>query len=177
MRLRSELAAGFLDAEGCFGLARKGLRSDGVPWYRIRCSATQHGDIASPPAVLVRLMAVLRLGKIERHGDPDDYKWLIEGEPGVRLVLETLQPWLGSVKRAQASAALTAFAEQQAKLRRGRGDSEHCKRGHPYDRRVMRNDRAQGICGACRRLMDRRKRAAQGDAPRQFKNLARRYTE
>ena len=94
-------AAGFLDAEGCFGVARKGTRSDGVAWYRIRCSASQHGERDVPPAVLVRLHAALGgLGKIERHGDPDDHKWLVEGEHGIRAVLAVVGPWLGPTKRS-----------------------------------------------------------------------------
>jgi hypothetical protein len=171
-------AAGFLDAEGCFGVARKGTRGDGVPWYRIRCSASQHGDVAFPPAVLVRLMAALgNLGRIERHGEPDDYKWLIEGAPGVERVLAVVQPWLGNVKRRQATKALAAFAAQAAQRERMRGDRAHCKRGHPYDRRVTRDGHTDGICNACHRLLERRKRAAQGIAPREFKNVERRYTE
>jgi hypothetical protein len=171
-------AAGFLDAEGCFGLARNGTRGDGLAWYRIRCSASQHGDVLSVPSVLVRLMAAVDLGRIERHGEPDDYKWLVEGERGVQRVLEVVQPWLGSVKRAQARRTLAAFTTQPAKLKPIRGDAERCKRGHPYDRSVTtKAGGTRAYCNACARLMERRKRAAHGIAPRQFKNVQRRYTE
>lgn len=42
-------AAGFLDAEGCFGLARSRLRADGSHWFRLRVSASQHGSVGRPP--------------------------------------------------------------------------------------------------------------------------------
>jgi hypothetical protein len=175
---RRAWAAGFLDAEGCFGLARKGIRRDGVASYRIPCSASQHGELGVPPAVLVRLHAAMGgLGKIERHGDPDDHKWVVEGEIGVKAVLAVVEPWLGPVKRSQAGSALTAFAEQRARREPMRGSGEHCKRGHPYDDRATRNGRTQAICNACRRIMERRKRAAQKIPPRRFKNTDRRYTD
>ncbi|MDP9320170.1 MAG: hypothetical protein M3P16_03620 [Chloroflexota bacterium] len=117
------------------------------------------------------------LGKIERHGDPDDHKWLVEGELGVKAVLAVVEPWLGPVKRAQAGGALAAFTKQRSRREPMRGDRGHCKRGHPYDHRVTRNGRTQAICNACQRIMERRKRAAQGIPPRRFKNTDRRYTE
>lgn len=170
-------AAGFLDAEGCFGIARRGLRSDGEPWYRIRCSASQHGEIGSPPAVLIRLHDTLGgRGRIERHGDPDDFKWLIEGLPGVESVIAAVGPWLGPVKKAQAARSIAAF--QRYRAARVRGDRVHCKRGHEYDvvRRAS-NGSMHRRCNACARLLDRQKRAALGIPPRQFKDARRRYTE
>jgi hypothetical protein len=43
-RLDRAWVAGFLDGEGCFGLARARPRIGGAPWYRIRASASQHGE-------------------------------------------------------------------------------------------------------------------------------------
>lgn len=45
-------AAGFLDAEGCFGLNRGRRRVRGSAWYRIRVSADQHGVVGAVPEVL-----------------------------------------------------------------------------------------------------------------------------
>jgi hypothetical protein len=172
-RLDRAWAAGFLDAEGCFGLARSHTRSDGSPWYRIRASASQKGEIGLPPEVLGRLQHVLGgIGRIERHGDPDDFKWLVEGVPGVRQVLTIVGPWLSSVKREQAWNALDDFLGQR-RIR----DRQLCTRGHAYDRRVVLRGRSRAYCYACARLMARRIRAKQGITPRRFKNVARRYTE
>lgn len=93
-------AAGFLDAEGCFGLARAGARRKGPDWYRIRVSASQHGDVGSPAAVLLRLQRNFDgLGRIEHHGEPDDYRWCAEGTESVERVLEITRPWLGDEER------------------------------------------------------------------------------
>ena len=174
---RRAWAAGFLDAEGCFGLARKGTRNDGARWYRIRCSASQHGEVGKTPAVLLRLhLALHGLGRIERHGDPDDFKWLVEGLANVEAVLGVVGPWLGPVKQAQAARSIVGFVRYRAS--RVRGDAEHCRRGHSYD--VVRRSHDGSIhrrCNACARLLDRRKRAALGIPPRQFRDVRRRYTE
>lgn len=165
-------AAGFLDAEGCFGMVRWGSRVRGAPWYRIRVSATQHGGAGSPAEVLVRLQGVLG-GRIERHGQPDDFKWLVEGVTGVERVLEMTAPWLGEVKLEQARKAIAAFRAQI----RLKGDSQRCVRGHLYERQASRGGRPRRICNACARITARRRRAAQGIPPRPFRDPSRRYTE
>jgi hypothetical protein len=166
-------AAGFIDAEGCFGLVRARVRRDGVTWYRIRASASQHGSIGAPPVVLTKLRRILGAGRIERHGEIDDFKWLIEGVPGIRTMLEVVGAHLGSVKLAQARDAIGAYLAQP----RIRGDRTRCKRGHPYDRRMTLNGRTRAVCNTCTRLMERRRRSALGIPPRQFTNVNRRYTE
>ena len=173
-RLDRAWAAGFLDAEGCFGLVRSHARRDGSLWYRIRASANQHGGVGRVPEVLTRLHRVLGVGHIERHGEPDDFKWLIEGVAGVRGVLAIVGPWLGTVKREQARNAVHYFTEQ----RRMRGHEQRCIRGHAYDRRVtLQSGKTRGYCRACARLLGRRSRGRRGIAPRQFRNVQRRYTE
>lgn len=173
-RLDRAWAAGFLDGEGCFGLARARPRVGGPAWYRIRASATRHGEVGMPAQVLRRLHRILGLGHIECHGEPDDYKWVAEGLPGVQRVLEVVDPWLGTVKRDQARDAIASFTEQI----RFKGGTTHCKRGHTYDRITRRrNGSLHRRCNACARLLGRRQRAALGIAPRQFTNAARRYTE
>lgn len=167
-------AAGFLDAEGCFGLAKANKRVRGTQWYRIRASATQHGQPAVIPDVLHRLQGALRgIGRIECHGDDDDFKWLVEGETDVQMVLDAVSPFLSDVKTAQAARALQAFRAQT----RLKGNATHCVRGHEYTYTAMRGGRMRRICNACARLQDRRERAKQGIPPRAFTNVARRYTE
>jgi hypothetical protein len=171
--LKRAWAAGFMDAEGCFGLARSMMRKKGPRWYRIRVSATQHGDVGAPAEVLKRLHGVFGgMGRIEKHGDPDDHRWLAEGTEAVEYVLRRTRPWLGSVKVAQAKIALEKFRSQV----RLKGDATHCVRGHPYSGLAMRGGRLRRICNLCDLLSERRRRAAKGIPPRQFKNPGRRYT-
>lgn len=43
------------------------------------------------PEVLDRLRRALgHIGKIERHGDLDDFKWLVEGDAAVQKVLDAV---------------------------------------------------------------------------------------
>lgn len=166
-------AAGFLDAEGCFGLNRGKARVRGPVWYRIRVSADQHGVVGEAPEVLVRLQAALGgIGRIHRHGAPDDYKWSAEGRAAIEHVLALTGQWLGDEKRAQAAHSVEKF-DAQTRLK---GDATHCVRGHPYTRVALRGGRLRRICNPCERLTDRARRAALGIAPRQFTNRARRYT-
>lgn len=166
-------AAGFLDAEGCFGLIAAQPRKRGPRWYRIRTSATQHGEVGGAPEVLLRLKRVLGgIGRIESHGQPDDFKWLIEGASAVEAVLARTAPWLGIVKVEQARRALKGFTAQP----RLKGDATRCLRGHLYQRVAMRGGRLRRICNACGRITARQRRAVQGIEPRQFKNVALGYT-
>jgi hypothetical protein len=172
-RLDRAWAAGFLDGEGCFGLARAKSRMSGAPWYRLRASSTQRGEIGTP-AVLRRLHRIVGVGRIEDHGEPDTFKWVAEGIPSVEHVLEVVGPWLGAIKRKQARDAMAGFTGQV----RMKGSGTHCKRDHQYDVVGRRpNGTVKRRCNACARLLGRRARAVLGIAPRQFTNIARRYTE
>ena len=166
-------AAGFLDAEGCFGTYRSRPRKGGPNWQRIRVSATQHGQVGAPAEVLIRLRTAFGgLGRIERHGDPDDFKWVAEGTEAIEHVLTRSGQWLGIVKTHQAQGAVERFRAQV----RLKGDTTHCVRGHTYTQVAMRGGRLRRICDTCDLLSERRQRARQGIPPRQFKSLARRYT-
>jgi hypothetical protein len=167
-RVEPAWAAGFLDAEGYFGLPKKYGRTDGSIGFVTRVSATQHGVPGAPAEVLTKLRRVLGVGRIERHGEPDDFKWVAEGVINVRAVLERVRPWLGSVKTDQATAALMT-----AESSRARGYAERCVRGHLYDRVYTRpNGGIHRICNACNRLNGRIKRAAR----QQTKAIARSVT-
>jgi hypothetical protein len=166
-------AAGFLDAEGCFGLNRGKPRVRGPAWYRIRVSADQHGAVGSIPEVLLRLREALEgIGRIDQHGAPDDYKWSAEGRIAVEQVLALTSQWLSDRKRAQAGQVLVRFSAQP----RLKGDMTRCVRGHLYTRVAMKGGRSRRICNACRRLTDRARRAALGAPARPFKDPTRRYT-
>jgi hypothetical protein len=91
-RLDHAWAAGFLDGEGCFGLARAKSRAGGVPWYRLKASATQRGEVGTPAVVLHRLHRIVGVGRIENHGEPDTFKWVAEGIPAVEHVLDVVGP-------------------------------------------------------------------------------------
>jgi len=81
---------------GYFGTPGKQLRKDGTYVLRVRASATQHGEVGIPAHVLIRLRETLG-GRIERYGEPDDFKWVLEGVDNVRRLFESLSPWLGEV--------------------------------------------------------------------------------
>jgi len=173
--LREDLAwaAGFLDGEGYFGLPKAYERVDGSVGFVLRASATQHSRDESHPEVLVKLQRVLGIGRIDRHGEPDTFKWIAEGAVNVRAIVERLSPWLGSVKLTQASAAIAV-----ATTARQRGDSERCVRGHLYDRVDVRpNGNIHRRCSTCDRQRDRQKRLEQGIRPRAFKHPERRLQE
>ncbi|MDE3112247.1 MAG: hypothetical protein KGK34_04810 [Chloroflexota bacterium] len=164
-------AAGFLDGEGHFGLPRSRSRVDLPDRRRIRVSATQNGSPGQPAVVLSKLVRILG-GKIERHGEPDDHRWVLEGLRGVERVLALVRPWLGTVKQLQARGAIDGFAAQQ----RIRGDATKCARGHTYSHVYMSKSGPKRRCKACARLLGRSSRARQGVKPRKFTNVARRYT-
>ena len=164
-RLDFAWAAGFLDAEGYFGLPRQYERADGTSGRVIRASATQHGEPHRPPAVLEQLLRVLG-GRIECHGEVDDFKWVTEGPVNVGHVLEEVRAWLGPVKTLQAETALEVVLASRV-----RGDADRCKRGHLYDRIAVRPDGSiHRICNTCTRINEKAKRAAAGSKPRNLKN-------
>jgi len=165
IRIDMAWAAGFLDAEGWFGVVRGTKRKDGSHSLRIRVSAPQHSMDGTVPEVLRRLKRVLG-GSIERHGDPDDFKWIVYGRASVARVYELTAPWLGEVKRVQAAEALRSFDAQP----RFRGDGTTCKRGHTYDAVVVRpSGKIVKVCRKCDRLTERARRRAAGSRPRKVR--------
>jgi len=161
-------AAGFLDAEGWFGVVRGRKRKDGSDQLRIRASAPQHSTDGRVPAVLMRLRDILSVGVIECHGEADDYKLVAYGRDAVARVFALTRPWLGEVKLAQANIALDRFDQQP----RTRSVSDTtCIRGHTYDRVVVGTDgKIRKFCNACARIKERERRAAQGGMPRNVRN-------
>jgi hypothetical protein len=120
--------------------------------------------------VLFRLQRILG-GKIEVHGEPDDFRWLMEGIRNVESVLGQVRPWLGTVKQEQAVGAIEGFRSQV----RLHGDASRCARGHEYSHVYMSSSGPKRRCNACARITSRTQRARAGARARQFKNAARRY--
>jgi len=159
-------AAGFLDAEGWFGVVRGAKRKGGPDWLRIRVSAPQHSADGDVPEVLLRLQRAMGVGRIEVHGEHDDFKWVAEGRASVMCVLELVETWLGSVKLAQAEDAFAKFDGQE----RLKGSGDTCLRGHRYDSVVVTaSGKLRKYCNACARFAERARRAARGGKPRQLR--------
>jgi hypothetical protein len=163
-------AAGFLDGEGPFGLPQKIRRKDGSVWRRLRVSVSQNSEPERPAEVLLRLQRILG-GRIERHGDADDFRWLIDSGARVQDVFARVRPWLGTVKQEQAQCVIDIYRSQV----RRQGSTTKCARGHPYDNVRVGGAGSKRRCNACARMRSRMRRAAKGIAPRRFKNVARRY--
>ena len=160
-------AAGFLDAEGWIGVVRGQKRTDGSTWFRVRASASQHSYDGALPQVLLRLHEVLGVGRLQRHGEQDDFKWVSERRDDVARVLELTRPWLGSIKTTQATQALAAF---DAQPRRRRATATTCSRGHTYDRVVItKSGRLRKYCSACARITERERRQRLGAKPRRLR--------
>lgn len=164
-------AAGLFDAEGWIGLKRSQPRRDGTVRRRVRASVSQHGRPGVSAQVLIRLAETVGVGRIERHGQTDDFKWVCERLADVCRAIDVIRPWLGSRKREQADDAMRRFHAQP----RVRGNSERCGRGHLYDAHRPKAGRLRRVCNACARFRDRAKRAREGVAPRRFTSVARRY--
>ena len=164
-------AAGFLDAEGHFGLPRSVPRKSGSAWKRLRVSASQHGDPGRPADVLLRLGRILG-GGVERHGEIDDHRWVSERAEEVESIFMRVRPWLGTVKQEQARHAIDIFRSQE----RMHGTSSRCKRGHGYDHPYLSPTGPKRRCNACARIVSRMSRARRGIRPRQFRNVHCRYT-
>lgn len=166
-------AAGFFDGEGWIGLVAAVRRQDGYRWRRLRASVSQKGDGSQSADVLLRLQDALGgRGRIEQHGRGGSFKWVAADRDAVTDVMRLIWPWLGSVKRAQARTAIDAFDAQP----RAKGDRAHCLRGHARVLPSVTGPR-RSACATCARLRDRARRAREGIPPRQFGNVARRYTE
>src|SRR6266511_5374028 len=171
-KLERAWAAGFLDAEGCFGLAHSHARKRGPAWYRVRASVSQHGEVADHQRPCSDSSAfwesAISSGTVTRMISSG----LAEGDEKVQPVVGATAEFVGADKLVDAHQALRRFRTQT----RLKGGATHCVRGHPYGPKVMRGGRTKHVCGACARLLDRMSRARRGLRPRRFKNIARRYT-
>lgn len=149
------------------------------------------------PEVLLRFQAaVLGMGSITGPNDRDMYVRRAGGAAEAQATVALLWSQLGSVKRTQAGTAMRSVRRQyhagafkpRAPRRRGYRPwhMEHRAfasdafsspdRGHEYSHVYMSASGPKQRCNACARILSREKRAKEGIKPRQFKNVARRYT-
>lgn len=153
----SELAwaAGFFDGEGYTGYqSQKG---------GIACELAQ----ASDPSLLFRFLAAVRVGRIHSNHSAKDasgvWRWRADGISDVQEALGRLWPWLGAIKKEQASAATNAWLSDPRKRRFGRRwelddpTAPLCTKGHQLTREnAYRHPDGRTRCRRCMREYRRR---------------------
>ena len=162
-RVELAWAAGFYDAEGSTFVANRGH----YPVIGISQS-----DDDGVPAVLVRFREALGgFGHINGPiflEDPEfKIKWIyrVHGHEMVQAVVGQIWPWLGAVKRAQATATLLDYRLWNPPRTRlpgttfGQPFKDFCKRGHDLSKAQVRPGRSRE-CIPCRheRYVERRLR-------------------
>lgn len=141
-------AAGLYDGEGCSCL----LDHRSHPGYKIPELSVTQSSANGEPEVLVRFRDVVNAGHIDGPIDqPEPWLPVYRRKSGaitdVRGVLDTIWPWLGPVKRAQARSMLDVL-DAQPLLPRGNpawgNRKTHCVRGHEYATARLRRYVARG---------------------------------
>jgi len=166
-------AAGFFDAEGSVCLLKH--RSHDGYWL-IEASVTQGCALGLPPE-LTRFRNAVGLGHMygpmfQEGATEPIWRWKSSRLIDVRAVVELLDPWLGEVKRDQATRVISIVAGQ-ATLPRGNpawgSHKTHCVHGHAYDTARVRPYCGRGVgiqrrankqCLACSREQARARRSA-----------------
>ena len=167
-------AAGLFDGDGSTCFERHGTRSD----YRRADMAVTQTSRTGVPEVLTRFHSTVAVGHINgpyggtARWEPV-YRWKAHRLIDVQRVARVVWPWLGTVKRGQASSVITVVAAQTPLARGnpawGRNRS-HCPKGHefasvrkrPYRQRTSSGSarrRGHRGCLLCLREYARRKRA------------------
>lgn len=167
-------AAGLFDGDGSTCFERHRTRSD----YRRADMAVTQTSRTGVPEVLIRFHSTVAVGHINgpyggsARWEPV-YRWKAHRLIDVQRVARVLWPWLGTVKRGQASNVITIVAAQTPLARGnpawGRNKS-HCPKGHefasvrkrPYRQRTFGGSarrRGHRGCLLCLREYARRKRA------------------
>lgn len=168
-------AAGLFDGEGSTCLL-KHRTHDG--YFYLEASITQSSK-NGPPEVLVRFRDLMAAGRVYGPYPPRPparlpvYRWKLYPRPAIERVVGAIWPWLGPIKRAQATAARDVIQAQRT-LPRGNpawgSHKTHCVHGHEYatarirpfvtrGKNTSRRDSKQ--CLACLREYARRKRLEQ----------------
>lgn len=186
-------AAGFYDGEGStYVLAHRSHEG-----YRIgEIAVTQSGN-GGAPEVLRRMLSILGVGHVngpyEQQGATMSvYRLKVTAQVDIDRALSVMWPWLGAVKRVQASTVLETLRAQPA-LPRGNpacgNNKTHCVNGHEYatarirpfvPRKGGEEPRASSGCLAClreyaRRKREEKRRSAADDDRRSMSDVATRY--
>lgn len=142
-------AAGLYDGEGSLYLLDHRTH-DG---YRTAEMAVTQSSGVTTPEVLKRFALIVATGHIngpyqQKHANHDVYRWKTAARVDIESVVTTLWPWLGGVKRAQATAVLDVIRSQLV-LPRGRAEwgshKTHCIRGHEYANTRVRPYVSRGV--------------------------------
>ena len=171
-------AAGLFDGEGSAYL----LNHRSHAGYSIgEIALTQEGP--GRPEALARLQAVANVGHIngpyaQDGATLDVYRYKVSAQGDLSKLFDSIWPWLGEVKRRQATKVLSTLAAQTPLLR-GRPDwgnrKTHCVKGHEYATARVRPyyPRGKGIpvrenhrCLQCLREYAREKRARRNQPPK-----------
>ena len=103
MRTREELAwvAGFVEADGCFSTSRLKTRAGKIRDRRYPCVAVGQID----REVLDRIQSFLGLGLIH-YTNPPHLHFRANGLEKTQAIIAMLWPFMGTVKKAQATRVL-----------------------------------------------------------------------
>ena len=173
-------AAGLFDGDGSTCLLRHRTHEG----YRTCEMSITQTSRAGMPEVLTRFRAIVGLGHLNGPSGGSDrwepiYRWKAHRLAEIQSVADSLGPWLGSLKCAQASAVISTVGSQPV-LPRGNpawgSHKTHCVRGHEYASARMRPYRSRSggtgpprpskQCLACVREQARRHRANKREARR-----------
>jgi hypothetical protein len=142
-------AAGFYDGEGSV-YPRPHRTHEGHFVAEMRIT---QGSSSEMPEALTRFAAITRRGRLygpykQKNANLDVYRWDLSNRDAIESTLQEMWPWLGPVKRAQATAVIDVLRSQAA-LPRGRSDwgshKTHCIWGHVYAQTRIRPYVSRGV--------------------------------
>jgi hypothetical protein len=141
-------AAGLYDGEGSLYLLHHRTHQG----YQIPEMCLTQTSNAGAPEVLARFIQIVDCGHVngpytQEGANAEVYRWKNAARADIERVVAMMHPWLGPVKREQASQVLTVVSSQSP-LPRGRPDwgshKTHCVNGHEYAKTRLRPYVARG---------------------------------
>lgn len=113
-------AAGLFDGEGCFFLGGRKRGGRVETWIETRITQAH-------PEVLHRFREALGMGRVygpygrSKSNHRPQWQYVIYGLQGTQATIAMLWPWLGTVKRGQASSVLLRLREANTLRQAARG--------------------------------------------------------